>query len=508
MNTRAWNDTNSLFERIGFSAMFIGDKEAMNSRSAKCLLLVASVLWPRELVAQKAPPTPDRPWHSKEERDAARQLVADQQPAWNIDPQKVYTLAELIDLAEQHNPETRAAWERARMRADELGVARSVYYPTLVATVFAASLRQPALIGEYFHRQTIAFVSPTLQVEYLIFDLGGRSGAMDVAKANLLIQNLEFNNTHRRVIYQVASAYFRLLNSKGQREAAEISLKNAEAVESDTESRLRNGLATRPDLLETTAARAQADYDLQATVGAEEISQGELATAMGLAADTHFHVQSISELPIPTTAADSLGEEIDRAFKQRPDLLAGIARIRSAEGELKRAKSTYFPEIRFGGNGGLIRGYGQQDLYSGHYGEGETWSAGLEMRWTLFDGAGREKRIAAAKREENAAEADLHATRDQIEQEVFTSYTNLRTALRQQQVATALLMATTQSYEAARQSYDLGLRSQLDVVSAQKSLAQARSEDVAARSSLLLQVANLAFQTGDMLQMQAQPAKP
>jgi outer membrane protein TolC len=219
-------------------------------------------------------------------------------------------------------------------------------------------------------------------------------------------------------------------------------------------------------------------------------------------------VQSISELPIPTTAADSLGEEIDRAFKQRPDLLSAIARIRSAEGELKQAKSTNFPEIRFAGDGGLIRGYGQQDLYPGHYGEGETWSAGLEMKWTLFDGAGREKKIAAAKRQADAAEADLHAKRDQIEQEVFTSYTNLRTALRQQQVATALLAASMQSYEAARQSYSLGLRSQLDVISTQKSLAQAQYEDVAARTQLLSQVADLAFRTGDMIQIQSQTSKP
>ena len=349
---------------------------------------------------------------------------------------------------------------------------------------------------------------PTLHVEYLIFDLGGRSGSVDVAKANLLIQDLDFNDTHRRLIYQVASAYFRLLNAKGQREAAEISLKNAETVESDAENRLRNGLATRPDFLEASAARAQADYDLQATVGAEQIAQGELATRMGLPADAEFHVQGISEIPIPTSAADSLGQEIERAFRQRPELLADMARIHAARGELKQARSSYFPTLNFAGDGGVIRGYGQQDLYPGHYAEGETWSAGLELRWTLFDGARREKRVAAAKGQMSAADADLHALRDRIEQEVFTSYTNMQTALRQQQAATALLEASTQSYEAARQSYDLGLRSQLDVISAQKSLAQARSEDVGARSGLLLQVVDLAFRTGDMIQVQTQTTKP
>jgi len=487
----------------------IGHRQTnMHSRWPICLLLTAGVLFVPELRAQKTPPTANLPWHSKEEREVAKQLAADHQPSWIIDPEKIYTLPELIDLAELHNPETQAAWQRARVRANELGIARSAYYPTIEASVFAASIRQAALIGEFFHRQTFGLVSPTLHVEYLLFDVGGRSGGVDVAKANLLIQNLEFNDTHRRLIYQIASAYFQLLNARGQREAAEISLKNAETVESDAENRLKNGLATRTDFLEASAAKAQADYDLQATLGAEQIAQGQLATSMGLPADTQFNVQSISDIAIPTSLADSLSEELERAFCQRPELLADMARIRGAQGELKQARSSYFPTIHFAGDGGLIRGYGQQDLLPGHYAEGETWSAGMELRWTIFDGARREKQVAAAQAKRSAADADLHALRDQIEQEVFVSYTNMRTGLRQQQAATALLAASTQSYEAALQSYDLGLRSQLDVISAQKNLAQARSEDVAARSGLLLDVANLAFRTGDMIQIQAQATKP
>lgn len=480
----------------------------MKLRSAKCLLLGAGILYVQEASAQRAAPLPSAPWHSTEEAGLARQLRGDPQPSWKIDPDKIYTLAELIDLAELHNPETRSAWERARARADELGIARSAYYPTLAATVYAASERQAALIGEYFHRQTIALVQPALHVDYLIFDLGGRSGGVDVAKANLLIENMEFNDTHRRLIYQVSSAYFRLLDASGQGDAAEINLKNAETVEADADKRLQNGLATRPDLLEATAARAQADYDLQAIIGDEKIRQGELATAMGLPADSSFHVQNLSELPIPTTEADSLREEIDRALGQRPELLADVAKIRSADGQLKQARSDYFPDVHFSGDGGLARAYGQQDLYPGHYAEGETWTAALDLRWTLFNGGQREKRIAAAKADKSAAEADLHATRDQVEQEVFTSYTRMQTALRQQQSAAALLAATTQSYEAARQSYSLGVRSQIDVIAAQKSLAEARYADVAARSQLLLQVANLAFVTGDLIQSQAHHKQP
>src|SRR5215831_14823801 len=246
----------------------------MDGTVAKVVLLIMSLLGVQTLSAQKTAPTSNRAWHSKSELDLSRELAVEPQPSWDIDSKKFYTLAELIDLAEQHNPETRASWQRAKIRAAELGVARSAYFPTLTAVVYSASLRQPALIEGYFHRQTIALYQPTLNVEYLIFDFGGRAGAVDVAKANLIVANLAFNDTHRRLIYGISAAYFRLLNARGQREAAEVSLKNAETVEADADDRLSHGLATRPDVLEASGARAQADFDLQAAVGAEAIALG------------------------------------------------------------------------------------------------------------------------------------------------------------------------------------------------------------------------------------------
>jgi outer membrane protein TolC len=132
----------------------------------------------------------------------------------------------------------------------------------------------------------------------------------------------------------------------------------------------------------------------------------------------------------------------------------------------------------------------------------------LELKWTLFDGARREHEIALAHAEKKAAQANIDALRDQIADEVWAAYSNMKTALRQQQAAAALLAASDQSYEAARESYSYGVRNLLDVVSAQRTLAQARSEDVLALTQLLLQVANLAFRTGDLIQTQPPKIEP
>src|SRR5947209_14408527 len=49
-----------------------------------------------------------------------------------IAPRKIYNLAELIDIAQRSNPETRVAWERARMAAAAVGLPESPYYPYIV----------------------------------------------------------------------------------------------------------------------------------------------------------------------------------------------------------------------------------------------------------------------------------------------------------------------------------------------------------------------------------------
>src|ERR1700751_2416818 len=50
-----------------------------------------------------------------------------------IEPKRVYDLPHLIDLAQQTNPETRAAWQATRAAAARLGIGEGAYLPTLAA---------------------------------------------------------------------------------------------------------------------------------------------------------------------------------------------------------------------------------------------------------------------------------------------------------------------------------------------------------------------------------------
>ena len=338
------------------------------------MLLVTGVV-----CAQKAPAAPDRPWHVT----PGQQPSTPARPASAItpDPGKTYTLPELVNFAEQNNPRTRVAWENAKARAADLGVEKSTLYPTLAAAALAQSARNNIFFAPAFYRQTTETFSPAFILDYIIFDFGRRLQEISISRSNLLAANFLFNDTHRTIIFQVMQAYYRLLNSKGQEDAAEANLKNAQTVQQAAEARLQQGLATLPDVLEARSAAAQADYDLQAAIGATEIAHGDLATALGISPTSQFQVESIQNLTIPQELADTVESSIDRALAQRPDLMQRVEELRAANSEVKAARTAYLPTLSIDGNAGLARTYGEQNQTPGVY----SPDAGVLERKTQSD---------------------------------------------------------------------------------------------------------------------------
>jgi len=277
-------------------------------------------------------------------------------------------------------------------------------------------------------------------------------------------------------------------------------LANAKAVEQAAQERLTNGIATLPDVLEARSARAQAEYDLQSALGAEEIARGDLATAVGTSARVAIRVQPLDQLPTPDSISETVEETIDRAFAQRPDLMQQAAEIRTVNARRKEARAAYYPTLDVNVSPAIPSLYGIQQPYRWSHTSDLTGSLSFNLSWTVFDGGARKSRAAQAQADIRAAEAETNLKKNQIADEVWTAYSNLNTAFRQHRAAVALLEAANQSYNAALESYKYGLRNLLDVTAAQRSLAQARSADVFARTQVLKEVADLAFTTGDSIQ--------
>ena len=365
-----------------------------------------------------------------------------------------------------------------------------------------------ALFNTNFIRQTVSELQPALALNYTVLDFGRRSAGVEAASAELLATDLGFNDTHRRIIYQVEESYYRVLSTVAQQQASEVNLLNAQTVQQSAEERLKNGLATLPDVLEARSATAQAQFDLQSAIGAAEIARGDLATALGTSATISGQLEPVTSLVTPDSVEGTVEQLIERALQQRPDLMQQVADLRARQAAAKEAKSAYYPTLGVTALVGPQVLYGFQEQLPSEQTTLLTGAAGATLNWTIFDGGARRSALARAEADSRAATAQINITRNQIADEVWRAYSNVKTAFRQREAATALLQAAEQSYDAALEAYKYGVRNLLDVTAAQRALAQARSSNISAQTQVLTSLAELAFRTGDLLNMPAKQGKP
>jgi TolC family type I secretion outer membrane protein len=435
--------------------------------------------------------------------DCASQSIPDRKIA-TLQQGHPYTLAELIDIAEHNNPRTRIAWERAKQRADQLGIARSTYFPVLAgAAVFADEhLINPfpkplAPLG--YTTVNIPVVEPELTLQYLIFDFGGRAARVDRAAAEKIAAGANFIQTNQDVAFRVSSAYYKLVTAQERLRATIETLKTAQTTQDAAEARLSNGRATLPDVLNARAETAQAIFDKESADGDDKVARVALTETLGVEPSPDIEIEDQSKGDLPSALTLPINELIERAMAGRPDLQAQAAEIRAADREVAAARAEFRPTIGFASSAGY-----QSIWPTSSYGElgsasKPVWSVGVSVDWRLFDGGARRNQLAAAESKQREARDELTEKRDQTTREVWTAYISFRTALRKQDAAVALLESATASYNASLDAYNYGVKNLIDVVTAEKQLAQARLSSVAARSQLLLEAVDLEFVTGNLL---------
>lgn len=421
-----------------------------------------------------------------------------------LNPAHSYSLPELIDLAEQSNPRTRIAWERARQRANELGVAKSAYLPIIAFDAMGGDEKTlspfpKALEPRGYNSVTVPIVQPELTLKYLLYDFGTRGARVDAALAEKIASGANFVQTNQDVAFRVATAYYRLLTAQERLQATRETLKTGQTTQDAAEAQLANGRSTVPDVLNAKAETSQDVFDMESADGDEKIARVQLAEAVGAEPSPNVIIDAMTSAPLPEELTASIEELINRAIRDRPDLAAEAADIRAAGDRIRVAQGEYRPRVTFSGSGAQTSIWPSPDAGALGQASQPTWTAILGVEWRVFDGGARRNELAAAQSKKREAEDELTEKKDQATREVWTAYIAFKTALRKQQAAVSLLEAANESYGASLEAYKYGVKNLIDVVTAERQLAQARLSGVSARSQLLLEAVDLEFVTGNLL---------
>ena len=435
----------------------------------------------------------------------------------DIDPMRPYSLEELIDIAETSNPRTRIAWESAKQAAERLGIARSDYFPHLAALALGGDQRviepwpKPLGASRGYFLIEAPVVESGVELKYNVYDFGRRGARVDASKALRLAAAAGFQRTNQDVAFRVVSAYFNLITAQERLEASRQIVKTAQTTQDVAEAQLANGRSTLPDVLNARAAAAQANYDLQASIGAVDMARVVLRETIGVEPSDEILIAQPTALPLPTEVAESTAKLVNTAMQQRPDLRAISEKLQAANAEFKAVKSEYLPEIHFGASAAqralwpTVNVSGPNPL--GHANQ-TVWSVGVNARWTIFDGGLRHDEVLLADSKRREAQDEKREKEDAIGREVWTAHIQFRTAVRQHEAAETLLTSASTSYDASLDAYRYGVKNLVDLVTAENQLAQARLAVVQSRSAIRIDAANLDYATGNLLRQQPPVAQP
>ena len=430
---------------------------------------------------------------------ATAALIADSATAGAVTQ---LALPDVVELALNNNPATRESWWAARAAADAYGASRGTLYPNINGSVAVSRSQNTAGAGAGTTapdstgtiRISSAGIARTqlttsASLSYLVFDLGGRRGTIEEAKQRAIAANLAHNATVQDVVLQTESALFSFLATRALRDAQLVAVQEAAADTAAAAERLRVGVATLAELLQTRTALAQARLQLATLEGNLFGARGSLATVMGLQANARFDVPNIAPQDSVAEIAASVDTLINRAIVQRPEIAGLRAEAEALAAAVRVARSAGYPALTLSSSTGLTRA--TPSTLSGR-----NYSLQLGVQIPVFNGFGRGYDVRAAREQYEAGLARMTQTRQQVTGQVFVAYSTLQTATRRVRLAAELLADAQQSADVALGRYREGVGTVVDVLLAQSALTSARAAEIQTRWEWRTALAQLAHDTG------------
>jgi len=428
-----------------------------------------------------------------------------------LDQSHSYTLPELIDLAQSHNPLTRIAWQNARDAALAAGVAKSAYLPFLSATVVGAYQTgsnhetipgTPVNSDESLHGSISA-----LSVQWLLFDFGERSAVLSAADQVSVAANIGFTAVHQELIYRVALAYYSHIAAKGRLTTADKALRNAKGVQDAAGSRYAHGVGTVLEVAQARQGLAQCQLALVQATGQAQDTYMALLAAMGISPLTEIKVAELGSRRLSPVLTGPVDQIVSEALARRPDVLSAYAAHEASLAKLRAAQAEFLPKVFLSATGSYasntldvttLPGLGQMpatiNVPGTHY--GATVLLGITV--PIYDGGLRRALKGQARAQEAKTDSTLEQVRDEATREIVGAANRVRTSLSALDATDALSSAAQITFDSAMAAYRSGVGSITDALRAETALLEAQNASTDAYSAALSSAATLALAAGTL----------
>lgn len=339
-----------------------------------------------------------------------------------------------------------------------------------------------------------------IRIVQSIYEGGRIASAFRTSKLTKEQAMLNYQTVVADTLRDVRVAYDDVLLAEQNIAVQEASVKLLEKELQDTSRRYEAGTVPQFNVLRAEVEAANARPRLIRARNSFRIAKNSLANLLG------YDLPKGTTEDIPLRLSGKLSDEpyevnlsdaLLRAYENRTEL-AALRKAEKLRGEnVVNAKSGYKPSVE------VFAGYGSRSSsFNNDIDRDVTgWFTGVQMNWDIFDGMLTRGRVIEAKALQERASIDVEDAARRIELEVRTAYSSFVEAREVLESQKKVQEQAEEALRLAKARADAGTGTQLDVLSAQTALTEARTTQIQALRDYSVAKTQLTRAIGDNLEV-------
>ncbi len=377
------------------------------------------------------------------------------------EPATPLTLEEAVSLARSYNRELKQAGLEIHKQQEAFSEAKTQLYPRFDTYLLASELLTPL---DFTIRSgtfgTFPATGPIPANDSIIHTPARPVAITSITATQPLTQLFRINLSIKQqklaaelsqqaylereqgLVNEVRRAYYAILQSQSTRESQRALLAYLEELQQLTGRRLQQEAVLKADSLRITAQRAKALYQLTVIEDALADQKEGLNRLLGRDLQTEFTAEMV---PTSLPEEASLPEARKSAIEMRPEIKAETIKKERAALETKIEKTRYIPDISIQAN------YATTPNIS--FLPQNVGAVGVLLTWQPWDWGQKRHNIAQKVDAEKQAQLSIDSARDQVLQEVDSTFRRLREARELLTAAQALRDAETEKLRNEMDAY-------------------------------------------------------
>jgi len=400
------------------------------------------------------------------------------------------TLAAAQNLALKNHPQIAAANYLALAAQEAVVETRAGFFPSvnLYGTAVGASAEDARILAGGLNNPSIYNrAAGGVQVNQLLTDFGRTANLTASSKLQAQAETQNLTLTREEVLLQVDTGYFGALAAQAVLRVAQQTVDTRQLLLDRVTALATNKLRSELDVSFAQVQLQQARLLLEKAQNDSDAAMATLSTALGYREYHQF--QMVEQLPLANTVSNDVSDLVQTALSQRPELLSLRDERDAALRFAKAQRDSRLPTVE------AVGVAGDAPTHDSHL-PNDYAAAGVQLSLPLFAGGYYTARQHEAELKARSDDELVRSLENNVIRDVRVAWLNVNNALQQLQTTEELVRNATDAYTLAEARYQTGISSIVELSEAQLNLTSAQIADANARYNVLIQQANLDYQTG------------